>query len=113
MGFQFSNIQSVLLGGIVKTSDLLKRYQITSELCTLHLIINSVGVLELISIRYFPQWLSGNESTCNARDTDVSSILGLGRPSGEGHGNSSILSWRSPWTEEPGGLQSIRSQSWT
>ena len=25
--------------------------------------------------------------------------------------HSSILAWRSPWTEEPGGLQSIGSQS--
>ena len=24
--------------------------------------------------------------------------------------HSSILFWRSPWTEEPGGLQSMRSQ---
>ena len=24
--------------------------------------------------------------------------------------HSSILSWRTPWTEEPGGLQSIESQ---
>ena len=24
--------------------------------------------------------------------------------------HSSILSWRIPWTEEPGGLQSMRSQ---
>ena len=24
--------------------------------------------------------------------------------------HSSILAWRSPWTEEPGGLQSIGSQ---
>ena len=30
---------------------------------------------------------------------------------GEGHGNhSSILVWRIPWTEEPGGLQSMGSQ---
>ena len=27
--------------------------------------------------------------------------------------HSSILAWRIPWTEEPGGLQSIRLQSWT
>ena len=27
--------------------------------------------------------------------------------------HSSILAWRSPWTEEPGGLQSIGSQSQT
>ena len=27
--------------------------------------------------------------------------------------HSSILAWRIPWTEEPGGQQSIESQSWT
>ena len=27
--------------------------------------------------------------------------------------HSSILSWRIPWTEEPEGLQSMGSQSWT
>ena len=27
--------------------------------------------------------------------------------------HSSILAWRIPRTEEPGGLQSIQSQSWT
>ena len=27
--------------------------------------------------------------------------------------HSSILVWRIPWTEEPGGLQSMRSQSQT
>ena len=27
--------------------------------------------------------------------------------------HSSILAWRIPWTEEPDGLQSIGSQSWT
>ena len=27
--------------------------------------------------------------------------------------HSSILVWRNPWMEEPGGLQSIGSQSWT
>ena len=27
--------------------------------------------------------------------------------------HSSVLAWRTPWTEEPGGLQSMRSQSWT
>ena len=35
----------------------------------------------------------------------------LGRPHGRGLGNPpSILAWRIPWTEEPGGLQSIGSQ---
>ena len=27
--------------------------------------------------------------------------------------HSSILAWRIPWTEEPGGLQAMDSQSWT
>ena len=33
---------------------------------------------------------------------------GLGRFPGEGNGyHSSILAWEIPWTEEPGGLQSM------
>ena len=27
--------------------------------------------------------------------------------------HSSMLTWRIPWTEEPGGLQSMGSQNWT
>ena len=27
--------------------------------------------------------------------------------------HSSILAWRIPWTDEPGGLQSVRLQRWT
>ena len=35
----------------------------------------------------------------------------LGRSPGEGNGNhSSILAWKSPWTEEPDGLQSLGLQ---
>ena len=56
-----------------------------------------------------PWWLSGKESACNA--VDVGSIPGSGRSPGEENGNpSSILTWRIPWTEEPGGLQSMGSQ---
>ena len=68
----------------------------------------------------FPGGLAGKESACNAGD--LGSILGLGRSLGEGNGYpfqlekematySSSLVWRIPWTEEPGGLQSMRSQS--
>ena len=47
---------------------------------------------------------------CKAGDLDL--IPGSGRSPGEGNGNpSSILAWRIPWTEEPGGLQSMGSQS--
>ena len=39
-------------------------------------------------------------------------IPGSGRFSEEGHGNhSSILARRTPWTQEPAGLQSIAFQS--
>ena len=38
-------------------------------------------------------------------------IPGSGRFPGGGNGNhSSILAWKIPWTEEPGGLQSMESQ---
>ena len=45
----------------------------------------------------------------NAGDVrDVSSIPGWGRSPGGGTAtHSSLLAWRIPWTEEPGGLQSI------
>ena len=48
-------------------------------------------------------------SPANAGDLiDRGSIPGLGRSPGGGH--SSILAWRIPWTQEPGGLQSMESQ---
>ena len=47
----------------------------------------------------------------HARDVRVvSSIPGKGRCPGGEHGNSSILAWRIPWTEEPSKLQSMGSQ---
>ena len=52
----------------------------------------------------------------NAGDTrDVYWIPKLERSPGVGNGNPlSILAWKIPWTEEPGGLQSMKSQkSWT
>ena len=49
----------------------------------------------------------------NAGDTrDADSIPGLGRSLGGGRAtHSSILAWRIPWTELPGGLQSMGSES--
>ena len=47
----------------------------------------------------------------NAGDwRDAGSIPGLGRSPEEEHSHSSILAWRIPWTEEPGGLHSTGSQ---
>ena len=45
-----------------------------------------------------------------ARDADL--ILGSGRSPEVGNGNhSSILAWKIPWIEDPGGLQSMWSQT--
>ena len=51
----------------------------------------------------------------NAGDVrDAGLILGEEDPLEEGMAtHSSILAWRIPWTGEPGGLQSIGSQSQT
>ena len=49
------------------------------------------------------------ESVCNTGD--LGSIPGSGRSPGKGMAtHSSILAWRIPWIEEPGGLQSTGSQ---
>ena len=57
----------------------------------------------------FPDGLDGKESTCNAGD--LGSILGQKDPLEKRMIiHFSILAWRILWTEEPGGLQSMRSQ---
>ena len=57
----------------------------------------------------FPGGSDGKGSPYNAGD--MGSISGSGRSPGGGMAtNSSILAWRIPWTEEPGGPQSIGSQ---
>ena len=55
----------------------------------------------------FPGGSDGKESAA-MQETQVRS-LGW---EGEGDGNPlQILAWRTPWTEEPGGLQSLGSKS--
>ena len=52
-----------------------------------------------------------NQPTIVGDIRDVGSIPGLGRSPGGGRGNSLQYSClRIPWTEEPGGLQSVGSQ---
>ena len=54
----------------------------------------------------FPHGSVGKASACNAGDPGL--IPGSGRSPGGGMAiHSSILAWRIPWTEEPGGLQSM------
>ena len=52
----------------------------------------------------------GKESACN--EGDLGSSPGLGRSPGGGHGNPTpvFLPGEFPWTEEPGGLQSMGSK---
>ena len=50
----------------------------------------------------FPGGPEDKESACNAGDLAL--IKGMAT-------HSSVLAWRIPWTEEPGGLQSTGSQS--
>ena len=60
-------------------------------------------------VRGSPGGSHGKEAVCNAGDWGL--IPESGRSPGEGNGiHSSILDWRIPWTEEPGGLQSVGSQ---
>ena len=60
----------------------------------------------------FPGGVIKKEPACQCRRLrDACSIPGTERASGGGHGtHSSILAWRIPWTEEPGGLESTESK---
>ena len=57
-----------------------------------------------------PKWLNGKESPYQ-KAGDKGSISGSGTSPGVGNATrSSILAWEIPWTEEPGGLQSMGLQ---
>ena len=60
-----------------------------------------------------PSGSAVNNTSSNAGDArDAGSIPGSGRSPGVGNGNPSrIVAWRNLQTEEPGGLQSMGSQT--
>ena len=59
--------------------------------------------------KHFPGYSDGKEVACNEGDLGLSS--GSGSFPAEGMAtHASVLAWRIPWTEEPGGLQSMGSQ---
>ena len=63
-------------------------------------------ILYMYTLQALPQEVSSNESACNARE--AGSIPELGRSPGGGHETySGILTWRIPWTEEPGGPHTV------
>ena len=71
--------------------------------CTNVLLHKTLGFLGGAVVKNLPA-SAGDEG-------DAGLIPGLGRSPGEGNGNPpQYLAWRIPWTEEPGGLQSMRSQ---
>ena len=57
------------------------------------------------------QWqgFPGGSVVKNSPAGDAGSVPGLGRSPGDDMATySSVLAWETPWTEEPGGLQSMR-----
>ena len=77
----------------------------------LHVIIIII-LKSLLNLLCFQGGSVVKNPPANERDAgEVSSIPGSERSSGEEMAiHSSILAWRIPWTEEPGGLQSIGLQ---
>ena len=57
-----------------------------------------------------PKWLSDKESACQTQETWVRPLGGEDPLEKEMATHSSIVAWKSPWTEEPGGLQSMGLQ---
>ena len=58
----------------------------------------------------FPGGSDSEEYACSAGDPG--SVPGFGRSLEKGVAtHSSILAWRIPWTEEPGGLESVGLQT--
>ena len=72
-------------------------------------VLHRVILKECLVSMGFPAGLDSKESACNVGD--LGSIPGQEDPLEMGlTTHSSILAWRIPWTEEPGGLQSMGSQ---
>ena len=75
-----------------------------------------LGQVPCFSLKGFPRWVTGRESACQCRrhrrrrfDPKVGKIPGGGNSNP--HQDSSVcLLGESPWTEDPGGQQSIGAQ---
>ena len=63
------------------------------------------------SDKKLPSGSDGKEAACNAKRVTPVQSLGQEDTLEKGKAtHSSTLAWRISWTEEPGGLQSLRSQ---
>ena len=92
-------------------------YIITIEICINILqYINYWNKWKYINVlNGLPRWYSGEESTCQCRrETQETQVRSLGQEDPlqeEMATHSSILAWKIPGTEDPGGLQPVGSQS--
>ena len=79
---------------------------------TLHYTVGGKKKKTPVTSQYtqsFPGGSADKQSACNAGN--LGSIPGFERSPGEGNGNPlHYFTWRIPWTEKPGRLQSTRSQ---
>ena len=65
-------------------------------------------LIQWVVLDWLPWWLSSKEPACQCRkcrSNPQEDPLQKGMAT-----HSSILAWKIPWTEEPGGLQSMGSQ---
>ena len=65
-----------------------------------------ISFILIYAVWQHPSRLSGKEATCQWKRA----VRSLGQEDSLGEGmatHSTILAWRIPWTEEPGGLQSM------
>ena len=73
------------------------------------MINDLILIHHLLMLKNFPGGSDGKASVYHAGD--LGSSRGLGRSPGGGNGNPlQYFAWKIPWTEEPGGLQSMGSQ---
>ena len=89
---------------LTQTMSSLNTVQVAESEHTMECLADNRQVYTFIGLRW---WLSDKESTWNAGDLGL--IPRSGRFPGEGNGKP--LQWRIPWTEEPGGPQSMGSQT--
>ena len=81
-----------------------------------HFLVVHQNVTCLLNIKDFPRGTRGKESACQCRrhEMQIPSLSPEDPLERDMASHSSILAWKIPWTEEPGGLQSVglKSQTW-
>ena len=84
-------------------SDMTERLHFTS----FHIYILQLNFLLLNYCLGLPRWHNGKDSACHLQEIQEIQVRSPGQedpPEGSMATHSSILAWRIPWTEEPGGL---------